>query len=225
MALKTTITLAATERGDTGKGAARKLRQDGKVPAVIYGRGREPTALALAAADYDKAMAGHSGASILDLDVDGKTVKALVRDVQRHPVRRVVTHVDFYEIHEGVAITLNVPIHLEGIPTGVKNQGGVLDQSMREVEIEVLPRDIPEFISVDVTELEIGDSIHLRDIKAENLKFLAELDTSVCSVAAPRVEEEPVTEEEEGLEDAGPEVIGQEDPEGDSASAETSGDS
>jgi large subunit ribosomal protein L25 len=222
MALKTTITIAAARRSDTGKGNARQLRLNGKLPAVIYGRGREPESLTLGQSDYDKAMAGHSGASILDLNVDGKSVKALVREVQRHPVTRKVSHVDFYEIHEGVSLTVSIPIHIEGLASGVKNQGGVLDQTMREVQIEVLPRYIPEQFVVDVTALEIGGSIHLRDLQIENVKFLGDVDATVCTVAAPRVEEVVATPDEDEEAIAGePTVIGKEDEDG----AEASGDS
>ena len=210
----TTVSLAAARRDTRGKGPARQMRMKGHVPAVIYGRGRDPESLAVSATEVDKLLATHAtGSTIIDLDVDGSRVKVLIRGVQRHPLQRNIMHLDFYEIHEGETVTVTVPIHVEGIPDGVKNAGGTLDQVLREVQIAVLPRNIPERVELDVDALTIGQSLHVSDLVIENAKILTDTDKTVCVVIAPRVEEEPVPaegeveveEEEEGA--AEPELI------------------
>jgi len=208
----TTVSLAAERRDANGKGPARQLRMTGRVPAVIYGRGREPEAISVAGAEVDKLLAGHATSStIIELGVGSSSVKVLIREVQRHPVRRDITHLDFYEIHEGETVTVTLPIQLEGSPDGVRNGGGTLDQVLREVQIAVLPRHIPERVELDVTDLAIGQSLHVSDLVIADAKILTDPHKTVCSVIAPRVEEEPVVaegveleEEEEGAE---PELI------------------
>lgn len=212
--MATTIQLSAERRSATGKGAARQLRLHGRIPAVIYGHGREPEALTLAEADFDRALAsGAHETTIFDLSVDGANVTALVREVQRHPFRAKVLHVDFLEIHAGQMLTLAVPIKLVGTPDGVRNQGGVLDQVMREIEIRVLPKDIPDHIEVDVTALRVHDSIHVSDLNIPEAEILEEDGATICTVSAPRVEEEP-TAAVEAEETAEPEVIGRKAEEG-----------
>ncbi len=223
----TTVSLAAERRESNGKGPARQLRMTGRVPAVIYGRGRESESVSVAGADVDKLLAGHAASStIIELGVEGNSVKVLIREVQRHPVRRNITHLDFFEIHEGETVTVTLPIHVEGIPDGVRNGGGTLDQVLREVLIAVLPRHIPERVDLDVTELAIGQSLHVSDLVIEDAKILTDLGKTICSVIAPRVEEEPeavegeeIEEEEEGAE---PELIRKPkgDEEGEEAEAE-----
>jgi large subunit ribosomal protein L25 len=208
----TTVSLAAERRDADGKGPARQLRLAGRVPAVVYGRGREPESVSVSGSDVDKLLSAHTTSStIIELGVEGKPVKVLIREVQRHPVRRTITHLDFYEIHEGETVTVTLPIHVEGIPDGVRNGGGTLDQVLREVQIAVLPRHIPERVDLDVTELAIGQSLHVSDLVIADAKILTDLRKTICSVIAPRVEEEPVVvegeeieEEEEGAE---PELI------------------
>ncbi len=202
------VLLNAERRAERGKGAARKLRSRGQIPAVIYGHGRDPEALAVSAMELDKALQGIAAEStVIDLSVDGQGVQALIREIQRHPTRMTITHVDFYEIHAGEKITLDVPIRLVGSPEGVRNGGGVLEQFLREIEVEVLPRDIPEHVDVDVTELAIGKSLHVEDITIPDAKILTDADTTICTVVPPRVEEEAPVEavvEEEAVE---PELI------------------
>ena len=221
----TTVSLAAQRRNTAGKGPARQMRMVGRIPAVVYGRGRDPESLSVSAAEVDKLLATHERAStIISLAIDGDSVKVLIRDVQRHPLRRDITHLDFYEIHEGESITVTVPIHLEGSPDGVRNAGGTLDQVLREVQIAVLPRHIPERLELEVTALTIGQSLHVRDLVIENANILTDGEMTICSVIPPRVEEEvaPVegAVEEEELEDesAEPELIrkpkGEEEDEG-----------
>lgn len=207
--MTTTPSLTAERRDGKGKGTARRLRMDGKVPAVIYGRGRDPQSLSIELSDLEKTIAGHSaGSTIIQLAIDGDKVKTVIREIQRHPVRRAIQHVDFYEIHEGEKITLDVPIHLEGSPDGVRNGGGVLDQVLREVRIEVLPRNIPERVAADVTDLGLAQSLRVSDISIENATILTDPGSTVCTVIPPRGEEEPVAEAiEEAEEGAEPELI------------------
>ena len=225
----TTVSLAAVRRDSRGKGPARQMRMTGRVPAVIYGRGRDSESLSVSVADVDKLLATHAkGSTIIDLDVDGSPVKVLIRDVQRHPVERNIMHLDFYEIHEGETITVTVPIHIEGIPDGVRNAGGTLDQVLREVQIAVLPRNIPERVELDVDALTIGQSLHVSDLVIENAKILTDAGMTICVVIPPRVEEEPVAAEgevevEEEEDAAEPELIRKakaEDEEGEDAKAE-----
>jgi large subunit ribosomal protein L25 len=203
-----TLTLKAQRRSDTGKGVARKLRSDGQIPAVIYGHGRDPESLTITQAELDKVLSGSGGSIVLELKIGNKKTRALIREVQRHPTRLNVLHVDFLEVHAGELLTLKTPIRLIGSPEGVRNQGGVLDQIMRELEIRVFPRNLPEFVEVDVDALTVGHSIHVRDIEVLDAEVLDDPDATVCTVVAPRVEVEavevPEEEEEELLE---PELI------------------
>ena len=224
----TTVSLAAQHRNTAGKGPARQMRMVGRIPAVVYGRGRDSESLSVSAAEVDKLLATHATAStVISLAVDGNAVKVLIRDVQRHPLRRDITHLDFYEIHEGESITVTVPIHLEGSPDGVRNAGGTLDQVLREVQIAVLPRHIPERVELEVTALTIGQSLHVRDLVIENATILTDGEMTICSVIPPRVEEVvapvegEVEEEEQEEESAEPELIrkpkGEEEDEGSEA--------
>ncbi len=203
-----TVTLSAERRQEAGKGAARKLRAGGRVPAVIYGSGRETESLSLQSAEFDRILQRIAGGStIIDLQVEGTEVRVLIREIQRHPTRKTVTHVDFLEVHAGEALTLEVPLALVGTPDGVRNGGGVLEQFLREIEIEVLPKDIPERVKVDVEALTIGDSLHVADITVENAKILTDSTTTICTVVPPRVEAEPTEGIEEEEEAAEPEII------------------
>lgn len=192
------LTINARHRTERGKGAARSTRRAGRIPAVIYGHGREPESLSVSAVDFDKLLKDVSGGStVIEVDVDGTKVTTLIRELQRHPVRRSIIHIDFYEIHAGEVITVRVPIHLNGIPEGVRNSGGILEQFNRELQIEVLPKNIPEVIDVDVTDLDLNDTIHVSDLNVPHAKILDVETTTICSVLPPRVEEEEVPEEED----------------------------
>ena len=191
--------LHAATRRTTGKGAARTLRREGKVPGVIYGHGRAPEALTVDTNALNRMLMGISAANtIVDVAIDDRApVKALIREIQRDALRPgQILHLDFYEVQAHEAVTLEVPVHLVGIPDGVRNFGGVLDHSLRELEIEVLPADIPEHVELDVTNLAIGHSLFVRDITVPKAKVLNDPDTPVCTVVAPRTEEAPAPVEE-----------------------------
>jgi large subunit ribosomal protein L25 len=200
--------LQVATRAATGTGAARSLRREGKVPGVIYGHGRAAEPVVVETAALAKMLVGISaGTTIVDVAIDGRApVKALIREIQRDALRPAeILHLDFYEVRADEQITLAVPVHLVGIPDGVRNFGGVLDHSLRELEIEVLPSDIPEHVELDVTALAIGHSLFVRDLKIEKARILNDPDTPVCTVVAPRTEEAPPVVEEVAT--AEPELI------------------
>ena len=201
--------LSAQARDLGGKGVARKLRGDGRIPAVVYGHGRDPLALSINTRELEKLL-DHISAenTVIDLDIDGKASRTLIREIQRHPFKRQILHVDFQELVAGEKVTVRLPIVLVGVPDGVRMDGGILDQTMRELEVEVDPSNIPNHVELDVTKLVIGSSVHVSDIPLpEGVEVLEDMDASVCVVSAPRavVETAPVEEGAEAV--AEPEVI------------------
>src|SRR5256714_8710030 len=183
-----TVSFNATARENTGKGAARSLRSRGQVPAVSSGHGRDPLPLSLNARDLDKLL-GHIQAesTVVEVTVDGQTAKTLIREIQRHPIKRQILHVDFQALVAGEKVTVSIPIVLTGIPEGVRLDGGVLDQTLRELEIEVDPANIPDRAELDVTNLVIGDSLHVSDIRLpEGVEIQDDPETSVAVVAGLR---------------------------------------
>jgi len=217
------VSITATPRTAAGKGAARQTRFAGKVPAVIYGHGRPTQPLTLDAKALEMALAGIEPASTLfEVTVDGKKTRALIREIQRHPVRPDVIHVDFYEIHADEKVKLKVPVHLVGTPDGVRNGGGVLDQVMREVEIEVLPEHIPERVELDVSALLIGHSVHVSNLSIPNATILVAGELTLATVVPPRAEEEVAPAPEATADVAEPELIRKvrEDEEGEAAEGE-----
>ncbi|MGH7531241.1 MAG: 50S ribosomal protein L25 [Gemmatimonadales bacterium] len=222
------MSIAADLREKTGKGAARQTRFAQHVPAVLYGHGRPTQPLVVDSLALEKALAGIDPAStLIELTVDGKKLRALIREIQRHPIRPDIIHVDFYEIHAHEKITLEVPVHLVGAPDGVRNGGGVLDQVTRAVEIEVLPEHIPDRVELDVSALKIGDSLHVRDLTIANAEILTGADLTIATVVPPRAEEvaAPVPE---AAEIAEPELIrkvreGEEGAEGEAEAAPEGG--
>ena len=208
------VSFNATAREKGGKGAARQLRARGQVPAVIYGHGREPMSLSLNARDLDKLL-GHIQAesTVIEVTVEGHTAKTLIREIQRHPIKRQILHVDFQALVAGEKVIVSIPIVLTGTAEGVKLEGGVLEQPLRELEIEVDPSNIPDHVELDVTNMMIGDSLHVSDLKVpEGVEIQDDPETSVAVLAAPRavVEETPAAEGVEGAAEgaAEPEVIG-----------------
>src|SRR5689334_11685378 len=183
-----TANLSATLRTDTGKGAARKLRAAGQVPAVIYGHSREPQALTLNNHALVRLLEKISYATtVIELDMGGTTSRTLIREIQRHPSKRDILHVDFQELVAGEKIIVRVPIIFVGTPEGVRLGGGMLDQVMHELEISVDPANIPNHFDLDVSALGLGASLHVSDIKIpEGVEVLNEEDATVCVCAVPR---------------------------------------
>jgi large subunit ribosomal protein L25 len=185
------VSLAAESRENTGKGAARSLRRQGKVPAVIYGHAFVARALAVEHRALGKLLELIGGeAALLDVSIDGAApIKALVREVQRNPVRRTdVIHLDLYAVVADEPIEVDVPVHIIGTAEGVRNQGGVLDHHLHRITLKVLPADIPDHIEVDVTDLTVGHAIHVRDVTVPKGEIMNDGDVSIVSVVVTRAE-------------------------------------
>lgn len=194
------ITLTASPREATGKGPARRLRAEGKVPTVLYGAGIENAiSLTLTCKDVEKVLHTGAGSNVLvNLTVDGedKARTVMFKEVLRDPVKETLSHIDLIEIVLGTKITVEVPLHVVGKSEGVQ-AGGTLHLDARVLEVECLPSRIPEFIEVDVTPLNIGESLHVSDLKLDGeIEVLADPDMTIVSVVAPTVEAEPVAAEE-----------------------------
>jgi large subunit ribosomal protein L25 len=202
--------LRVEAREEYGKAAARRVRREGKVPTNLYGQGVEPVALQADRHELEQLIGNISvGSTLIDLDMGGgPRQRVLIREIQRHPYRPQILHVDFLAIKAGEKIKVGVLIRVEGTPSGVRNSGGILQQSRYELEVECLPREIPDSFVIDVSELEIGDSVHVGDVDTGGLIPLEDEGLTVCTILAPKVvaveEEEKVEELEEELE---PEVI------------------
>ena len=191
-------TLKASRRDTAGKGAARKLRGTGQVPAVLYGHGDRTESLADDAHDLDL-LQHHVNPenTLIGLDIDGQRADVLIRELQRHPYRPEVLHVDFLLVHSDELLKLDIPVRLTGTPVGVLDEGGVLDQVLYELHVECLPRNIPEAAEVDISGLHVGDSVRVSDISMPNVTILMDGDLPVASVLQPRVqEEEPAAADE-----------------------------
>ena len=213
------VKLKVEQRADTGRSAARKLKARGVVPAVIYGAKHKAQPLQVAARDINAMLSHASGENILvELEIDGEKANrmALVQEVQHSPVGGDILHIDFHAISMDEKIHAEVPLEAVGVPNGVKNFGGLLEQSLRTLSLECLPRDLPDRITVDVSALNIGDAIHVRDIQLPSgVAAKVQPDLTAFSVLAPSVEEEPAAAAAEAA--AGPEVITEKKPEGESA--------
>jgi len=194
------ISLEAARRADVGKGVARKLRAGGRVPAVYYGRGEDSIPLTVSLKDLEQVIESAEGSNVIvDLKVPGdaaKDRKALIREIQRDPVAGSILHLDLQHISLTERITVEVPIVLVGVPLGVKDAGGILEHLLREVEVECLPTDIPSKLEVDVSALQIGDTLHVSDIKVERAEILTEADRAIAAVVPPTVLEEVKPAEE-----------------------------
>lgn len=194
------VSLSAVPREERGKNAMRRLRREGLVPAVLYGHGDETRTLVLKAQELDKLLGTISVENtIIDLVVEGgKATQTLIREVQQHPAKKAVLHVDFLQIHAGEKIHLDVPLRLHGSPIGVRDNGGVLQEVLREIRVECLPKDIPEGIDVQIESLDIGEVIHVRDLSVPNVKILNDPDLVIATVVAPTVAALPEGEEDTG---------------------------
>src|SRR6266478_2638202 len=204
------VKLKAEPRATVGRSAVRKLKAHGVIPAIIYGGKDKPQPLQVSARDINAMMSHASGENVLvELEIAGEKSNrtALVQEVQHSPVRGDILHIDFHAISMDETIQAEVPLEPNGVPNGVKNFGGLLEQSLRVLEIECLPRDLPDRLTVDVSQLNIGDSIHVRQIQLPSgVTSKVQPDLTVFSVLAPTVEEEPVVAEAAEVA-AGPEVI------------------
>jgi large subunit ribosomal protein L25 len=185
------VSLAAQSRTNTGKGAARSLRREGKVPAVIYGHTVATRPLAVDHRALGKLLEVIGGeAALLDVSIDGAApITALVREVQRNPVRRSdVIHLDLYAVVADEPIEVEIPVHIVGTAEGVRNQGGVLDHHLHRILLKVLPGEIPDHIEIDVTNLNLGHAIHISDITVAKGEIMNDASVSVVSVIMSRAE-------------------------------------
>jgi large subunit ribosomal protein L25 len=214
------VKLKAEPRTDAGRSAARKLRARGLIPAIIYGGNNKPQPLQVAAREINAMMSHASGENVLvELEIAGQDSSrtALVQEVQHSPVGGEIRHVDFHAISMDEMIEAEVPLEPIGTAVGVKTFGGLLEQSLRALAIECLPGDLPDRITVDVSQLNIGDSIHVRDIQLPSgVTPKVQPDLTAFSVVAPVVEEEPAVVEAE-VAAAEPEVITEKKEEGEGA--------
>ena len=221
--------LIAEMRDDRGKGASRRLRHQGKVPAIIYGAGREPRALMF---DHNKVLRELENASfyssILTIKVGDKSRAAIVKDIQRHPSKKQILHIDFQRIVEDEKIRMQIPIHYIGEEDaiGVKIDGGSVSRLMTELEVSCLPKDLPEFFEVDISELELDQMLHVSNITlptgVEISEIILEQDQAIVSISEIKeiIEEEILEDEGEG------EGEGEDGEEGDGdSSADSSADS
>lgn len=204
------IELKTNIRKTVGNGPARALRRQGQIPAVLYGPKTEPVLLAVAGSDLEQLLKkGKSGQIVLNLVIQNgetSTRPAMIKELQIHPLSRTFLHVDFYEISMDRKINVKIPVSTTGKSKGVED-GGILQLIRRELEVLCLPFEIPEVIEIDISELDIGDSIHVGDISLEgNIEFLDDAHFTVVTVLSPRVEEavgeeEEIEEAEEGVAD------------------------
>ena len=205
------VILNAELRTDMGKGASRRLRHANKLPAIVYGSGKDPESLTLEQKDVQHELQHEAFyTQVLVLNIGGKKQDVLLRDIQHHPYRQDVLHMDFQRVDAKVEVHVNVPLHFIGeeAAPGVKQEGGAISHLVTEVEVVCLPKDIPEFIDVDLSEMHLGDILHLTDLKMPAgvevlaLKQGEEHDTAVASIHTRKVVEEPEAGEEAGEEAA-----------------------
>jgi large subunit ribosomal protein L25 len=216
------VKLKAEHRSETGRSAVRKLKARGIIPAVIYGAKDKPQPLQVSARDINTILSHASGENILvELEIDGETGgrTAMLQEIQHSPVGGDVLHVDFHAVSMDEKIEADVPVEAVGVANGVKNFGGLLEQNLRSLTVECLPRDLPDRIVVDVSALNIGDSIHVRDLQLPpGVVAKVPPDLTAVSVLEPVVEEEPVVAAPEAGA-VGPEVIKEKKEEGEAAGA------
>ena len=212
------LTLTVEKRDRIGKGSNRRLREAGEIPAVVYGPAMEPVPVKVKYQTLYRLMHGIPLNTIIDLAIEGDggpARKVLIRGLQKDPVTGELLHLDFHHIALDKPITLTIPVRTVGIPVGVKNFGGIVEHIRREIDISCLPTNIPGEVEVDISELNIGDSIHVSDVKIENVHIITEPTRTLVTVVAPTVVKtaaEVAAEEAEAAE-AAEGVEGEEKPE------------
>src|SRR5699024_8218424 len=205
------IILNAKKREDLTRAATNELRREGSIPSVVYGKEKEAVTVSVDEIELLKTVRDEGQNAIISLDVEGgNKVDVMLYDYQTHPVKGDVTHADFYVVDMSEALEVEVPVRLEGEAAGSK-EGGVLQQPVFELTVSAKPRDLPEEIVVDVTELEIGDTLTVADLpKADKYELVDDEETAVVTVTAPEAEEEEETDTDASIE---PELVGAEEEE------------
>jgi large subunit ribosomal protein L25 len=221
--MSTDFILQAKGREDTGKGASRRLRRlAGEVPAIVYGGKKDPTKIALTHKDVAKALENEAFfSSIISLDIEGASEDVIIKDIQRHPAKKIVLHMDFFRVSKTTVLQTKVPLHFinEDTCPGVKLGGGIVAHTMTDIEIQCLPKNLPEFIEVDMAEVDLGDIVHISDIvlpegvESVALNLGADHDLSVATINKPKAVE---VEEDTGSLDAADDAETSDNSEGDS---------
>ncbi|NLT21897.1 MAG: 50S ribosomal protein L25 [Syntrophorhabdus sp.] len=197
------VLIKADRRSATGKGVARKARAAGKIPAVLYGGGVDSVSITISSKDWDTITRRMKRNVILDMEIHGgasvENRPVMVKEVQRNGVGTEIMHIDFLQVSMEKTVEVEVPIHLSGKSKG-EVLGGVIDIHLRSIKVECLPGQIPEEIVVDLTELDIGDSVHVSDISLPGVKLIEHGDVAILSVVPPTVEEKKVATEEAAAE-------------------------
>ncbi|MCF8303372.1 MAG: 50S ribosomal protein L25 [Bacteroidales bacterium] len=213
-----TVALSGSPRENVGKANAKRLRREGKVPAVIYG-GKEQKHFYVNAIEFGK-LIFTPDVFFINLTIDGEQHNAIIQGVQYHPVTDEILHVDFYEYKEGQPIVMRIPVRVEGVPKGIQ-KGGILAVKIRRVRIKTLPKFMPDELHLDVSDLDIGDSLKIEDLPQENVEYLARPENVVVGVVTTRgAAAEALDEEEEEEEEA---AEGAEGAEGEAAEGEEGG--
>ncbi|MDG1272018.1 MAG: 50S ribosomal protein L25/general stress protein Ctc [Flavobacteriaceae bacterium] len=193
------ITINGSKRESVGKVATKAIRNAGGVPCVLYG-GEQPLHFSAKELDFSKLVYTHNAHTVVIALEDGTKIDAVLQDIQFHPVSDKILHVDFYQLHENKEISMNIPVQIEGAAPGVLNDGGVLRLNKRKLRVRALPANLPDFITVDISELEMGNKTTVEELKNDNYSFLHPDNTVVCQVKASRAsikadEEVDATEE------------------------------
>jgi large subunit ribosomal protein L25 len=200
-----TVKLQGQTRSERGKQAAKRVRAKGRIPAVLYGEEQENVPLSIDAHDLRVALSTPSGRNvIIQLGMDGgdEVTRAVIREMDRDPVTREIVHVDLQRISENKPVIMHVPLTLSGESLAVKEGRGILDHTMRELEVKCLPKDIPERIEVDISGLEVKHAIHVRDIEVADVEILDHPDRPVVEILQPTIYAEEVEAEEAAAEEA-----------------------
>jgi large subunit ribosomal protein L25 len=190
------VVFAAKNRAEAGSGGARKIRREGRIPAVVYGRSGKALSIYLDALEFVNNAKGISESTIVTINVDGQTRQAFVKDTQRNITDGKILHIDFYEVEAGVTLRAKVSVHVHGNPVGVR-EGGILEAPLHEIEVECLPKDLPERLDVDIAELKVNQSIHVRDLTlGDGVRLISNPDQVVALVKFAKAEVEAVAETE-----------------------------
>jgi len=189
--------LHATKRVTSGSRASNRLRRDGRVPGVVYGTGIDPTAVHVSARDLYSVLHTEAGLNaIIEVDVDGANVLTVAREVQRHPVRGEIQHLDFIEVRMDTEIEAEVGVEYVGIPLAVREEGAILETIEASVSISALPTAIPSSIEVSIEDLDLGDTLKISDLPTiEGVTYLADVDSPLLTVVLPAAEVEPEVDE------------------------------
>ena len=197
--MSTDFILQAKGREDTGKGASRRLRRlAGEIPAIVYGGKKNPMKITLTHKDVAKALENEAFySSIVSLNIEGSSEDVIIKDIQRHPAKKIVLHMDFFRVSKTTVLQTKVPLHFinEDTCPGVKLGGGIVAHTMTDIEIQCLPKNLPEFIEVDMGEVDVGDIVHISDIvlpegvESVALNLGADHDLSVATINKPKAVE------------------------------------